>query len=62
MNLIENLISPVDGSVLTQLAGQFGLNRDQASSASATIAPALVGGLKEKLAGGVKTRPMRLPA
>ena len=52
MNLIENLISAGDGSVLKQLAGQFGLNGDQASSALATIVPALAGGLKEKLAGG----------
>jgi len=52
MSLIENLISTGDGSVLKQLAGQFGLNGDQASSALATIVPALAGGLKEKLAGG----------
>ncbi len=52
MNLIESLISAGDGSALKQLAGQFGLNGDQTSSALATIVPALAGGLKEKLAAG----------
>lgn len=52
MNLIENLISAGDGGVLKQLAGQFGLNGDQASTALATIVPALAGGLKEKVAAG----------
>ena len=52
MSLIENLISAGDGSVLKQLAGQFGLNSDQVSSAVSTIVPALAGGLKEKLGAG----------
>lgn len=53
MNLLETLLSSAEGGgIVNQLAGQFGLNADQAASAVSTIIPALAGGLKEKLAGG----------
>lgn len=52
MNILENLLSAGDGGALKQLAGQFGLNGDQVSSAVSTIVPALAGGLKEKLDAG----------
>jgi hypothetical protein len=43
----------IDGAVLSkQLAGQFGVNSDQATSVISTLLPALAGGLKEKLARG----------
>jgi len=35
-----------------QLAGQFGITPDQASSATAALLPAIAAGAQEKLAGG----------
>ena len=52
MNIIETMLAAGDGSVIKQLAGQFGVNSDQATSVISTLLPALAGGLKEKLARG----------
>jgi hypothetical protein len=50
MNLLENLLSAGDGGVVKQLAGQFGVTTEQATSAVSSLVPALAGGIKEKLA------------
>ncbi|MBV8706445.1 MAG: DUF937 domain-containing protein [Acidobacteriaceae bacterium] len=50
MNLIETMLSAAHGGVGQQLAQQFGIGGDQVSSVMAAVAPALAGGLKEKLA------------
>ena len=52
MNLLENLLTADNGSAVKQLAGQFGITAEQATSAISTLAPALAGGLKEKLGRG----------
>src|SRR5580765_3517207 len=50
MNLLENLLSAGSGGAVKQLASQFGVTADQATSAISALVPALAGGLKEKLA------------
>ncbi len=51
MSLLDSLLSAAGGSgAVTQLASQFGVTADQATSALSTLVPALAGGLKEKLA------------
>jgi hypothetical protein len=52
MNLLESLLSAGDGGVVKQLAGQFGINSEQASSVVSTLLPTLAGGLKERLGEG----------
>jgi hypothetical protein len=52
MSILENLLSAGGGAAINQLAGQFGLSADQATSSMSAILPALASGLKEKLAGG----------
>ncbi len=53
MNIIETLLSSAGGDgIVKQLAGQFGIDADQATSAVSTLVPALAGGLKEKLESG----------
>ena len=51
MNIIENLLSTESSGIVTQLANQFGITSDQATSATSALLPALAGGVKEKLAG-----------
>jgi len=50
MNILETLLSG-DG-IAKQLAGQFGVDPDQAASALGALVPALAGGMKEKLDSG----------
>jgi hypothetical protein len=50
MSLLDSLLSGAGSGTVTQLASQFGLTADQATSALSTLVPALAGGLKEKLA------------
>jgi hypothetical protein len=50
MSLLETMLSAAHSGVGQQLAQQFGLPVDQISSVVAATAPALAGGLKEKLA------------
>jgi hypothetical protein len=52
MNLLETMLSAGDGGVVKQLAGQFGINSEQAGSVISTLLPALAGGLKERLGQG----------
>jgi hypothetical protein len=52
MNLLETMLSAGDGSIVKQLAGQFGINSAQATSLVSTLLPALAGGLKERLGQG----------
>jgi hypothetical protein len=52
MSLIETMLSAVNGGVGQQIASKFGLDTSQVSSVASTVAPALAGGLKEKLAAG----------
>ncbi|HEY1496174.1 MAG TPA: DUF937 domain-containing protein [Candidatus Solibacter sp.] len=49
---LENVLSLANPGVVDQLAGQFGINPQQAASAVSTLLPAIAGGLKEKLASG----------
>jgi len=50
MSLLESMLSVAHSGVGQQLAQHFGLPVDQISSVVAATAPALAGGLKEKLA------------
>jgi hypothetical protein len=52
MNVLANVLSLANSGVVDQLAGQFGINPDQAGSAVSALLPAIAGGLKEKLASG----------
>jgi hypothetical protein len=52
MNLLESMLSAGDGGVVKQLAGQFGIDSEQATSIVSTLLPALAGGLKERLGQG----------
>jgi hypothetical protein len=53
--MIDTLLSLGGDKLIGQLAGQFGLNADQVGSAIKTLAPALAGGLKERLTAGGAT-------
>src|SRR6516164_3169664 len=50
VNIIENLLSTESSGIVTQLANQFGITSEQATSAASALLPALAGGVKEKLA------------
>lgn len=52
MSILDTMLSGGGPSVITQLAGQFGINSEQAGSVVSTLLPALAGGLKERLAHG----------
>ena len=49
MSLLESMLSAGEGGVVKQLAGQFGINSEQAGSVVSHLLPALAGGLKERL-------------
>ena len=52
MSILENLLSAGGGAVANQLAGQFGITPDQATSSISALLPALASGMKAKLASG----------
>jgi hypothetical protein len=52
MGILDSMLSAGDGSIVGQLANQFGINPEQTTSAVSSLLPALAGGIKEKLAGG----------
>jgi hypothetical protein len=52
MNILETTLTAGGGGVVKQLANQFGISSEQATSAISALLPALAGGLKEKLASG----------
>jgi hypothetical protein len=52
MSILEDLLSAGGGAAVTQLAGQFGISAEQATSSMSALLPALASGMKAKLAGG----------
>lgn len=52
MNLLETLLQAQGGGAVRQLAGQFGLDENQAASAISALLPALAGGLKKNVREG----------
>ena len=52
MNILENVLSADNGGVVRQLANQFGITAEQATSTISALLPAIAGGLKEKLNSG----------
>ena len=52
MSILETLLSAGGGTVVNQLAGQFGISQEQATSSISALLPALASGMKEKLASG----------
>jgi hypothetical protein len=52
MNILETMLSAGGGGIVKQLAGQFGINADQATAVTSALLPALAGGLKEKMESG----------
>jgi len=52
MTILDSILSAGNGGLVKQLAGQFGITPDQASSATAALLPAIAAGAQEKLAGG----------
>jgi hypothetical protein len=52
MDIINLLTSGAGSGIMTQLAGKFGVTPEQATSVISTLAPALAGGLKEKMDSG----------
>jgi hypothetical protein len=52
MSILETLLSDGAGTMVNQLAGQFGITSDQATHSISALLPALASGLKEKVASG----------
>lgn len=52
MNLLDSILSANGGGAVQQLARQFGLSEDQASSAVANLVPALAGGFQKNISQG----------
>jgi hypothetical protein len=52
MNLLDLVLNAKDGGAVRQLANQFGLSEDQASSALQNLMPALAGGLQRNINQG----------
>jgi hypothetical protein len=49
MNPLEMILGAAGGGVLNQVAGQFGLNQNQAQSAIGALLPALMGGVQRNV-------------
>jgi hypothetical protein len=49
MNILETILNAQNGHAVDQLGGQFGLSRDQTSSAVAALVPALAAGLQRNM-------------
>ena len=52
MNILENVLSADKGGVVRQLANQFGITAEQATSTISALLQTIAGGLKEKLNSG----------
>lgn len=52
MNLLETLLQAQGGDAVRQVAGRFGLDESQASSAISALLPALTGGLQNNVQQG----------
>lgn len=50
MNILETIVGSGNGAAVDQLAEQFGLPREQASSALAALLPALAAGMQKNMA------------
>jgi len=50
MTLLQNMLSGQNGAMLNQIAGQFGLDGQQAQAAMQQLVPALAGGVKKNAA------------
>lgn len=50
MTVLDSILSTGNGSLVKQLAGQFGITPDQAASATSALLPAIAAGMQEKLA------------
>jgi hypothetical protein len=55
MSILDSVLSAGNGGLVKQLAGQFGITPDQATSATAALLPAIAAGAQEKLATGGST-------
>jgi hypothetical protein len=55
MTILDNILSTGNGGLVKQLAGQFGITPDQATSATSALLPAIAAGVQEKLATGGPT-------
>ena len=52
MNLLDLVLNAKSGEAVSQLASQFGLSEDQATSAVQNLIPALAGGLQRNISQG----------
>jgi hypothetical protein len=52
MNLMDFILNEKNGAAVSQLASQFGLNENQATSAVQNLIPALAGGLQRNISQG----------
>jgi hypothetical protein len=52
MGIVDSMLSAGSGGIANQLAGQFGINSDQAASTISALVPALAGGIKQKIESG----------
>ena len=52
MNLMDLILNEKNGAAVSQLASQFGLNENQATSAVQNLIPALAGGLQRNISQG----------
>jgi len=52
VNLLESVLNANGGAAVSQLAGQFGLQQDQAASAIGSLLPALAGGVQRNISQG----------
>ncbi len=50
MSILDSLLAAGGGGLINQLAGRFGINPEQATSAVSTVLPMLAGGMKERIA------------
>lgn len=50
MNILETIVGSGNGAAVDQLAAQFGLPREQASSALSALLPALAAGMQKNMA------------
>src|ERR671936_803063 len=52
MGLLDTMLSADVSGLINQLAGQFGITGDQATSALKTMVPAVASGIQEKVSSG----------
>jgi hypothetical protein len=52
MDLLNSILNAQGGGAVSQLASQFGLEKDQTASAIQSLLPALAGGLQRNISQG----------